>query len=297
MLAPITVREIMQTPVETVTPDRSVQSAASRLVGGEIGSLVVCEHETPIGIITDADLTELVAAGDDPETTTVREIMSSPPITADGSATIQTAAQKIREHRIKRLPVVGDAGTLVGILTTTDLSNYIPHLVRHKRSHRPEKERTRHDVRADTAYENDDWEYDYFGDEGQIDVGDTVTFSKTVAEEDVRAFAEASGDTNRLHLEAPFAAKTRFGERIAHGTLVAGLISAALARLPGLTIYLSQDLSFLGPVQIGERITAECAVIEHLGKDQYRLSTEVLGSDGEAVIEGEAVVISDVIPE
>jgi acyl dehydratase/CBS domain-containing protein len=297
MLAPITVREIMQTPVETVTPDHSAESAASRLVGGEIGSLVICEHETPIGIVTDVDLTELVAAGTDPETTTVREIMSSPLVTVDQSASIQIAAEKIREHSIKRLPVVGEAGTLVGIVTTTDLSNYIPHLARHKRDHRPGAERTRHDVRADTAYENDDWEYEYFGDEGQIDVGDTVTFSKTVAEEDVRAFAEASGDTNRLHLEAPFAEKSRFGERIAHGTLVAGLISAALARLPGLTIYLSQDLSFLGPVQIGERITAECAVIEHLGEDQFRLSTEVFGSDGEAVIEGEAVVISDTIPE
>ncbi|MFW6435618.1 MAG: CBS domain-containing protein [Halovenus sp.] len=296
MLAPVTIRQVMQTPVETVTPDQSARTAASRLAGSEIGSLVICEHETPIGIITDVDLTELVAAGNDPETTTVREIMSSPLVTVDQSATIQVAAEEIREHGIKRLPVVGEAGTLVGIVTTTDLSNYIPHLVRYKRDHRPEKERTRHDVRADTAYENDDWEYEYFGDEGQIDVGDTVTFSKTVAEEDVRAFAEASGDTNRLHLEAPFAEKTRFGEQIAHGTLVAGLISAALARLPGLTIYLSQDLSFLGPVQLGERITAECAVIEHLGEDQFRLSTDVLGSDGEAVIEGEAVVISDTIP-
>ena len=297
MLAPVTVREIMEIPVETVTPEQSVQRAASRLAGGEIGSLVICEQETPIGIVTDVDLTALVSAGSDPETTTVREIMSSPLVTVDQSASIQIAAEKIREHGIKRLPVVGEAGTLVGIVTTTDLSNYIPHLVRHKRDHRPGTERTRHDVRADTAYENDDWEYEYFGDEGQIDVGDTITFSKTVGEEDIRAFAEASGDTNRLHLEAPFAEKSRFGERIAHGTLVAGLISAALARLPGLTIYLSQDLSFLGPVQLGERITAECAVIERLGEDQFRLSTDVLGSDGEAVIEGEAVVISDTIPE
>jgi len=297
MLAPITVREIMQTPVETVSPEQPVQDAASRLVGEAIGSLVVCEAQTPVGIVTDVDITDLVSAGNDPKTTAVREIMSSPLVDIDQSASIQTAAEQIREHGIKRLPVVDGDDELVGIVTTTDLSNYIPHLVRHKRDHRPPRDRTRHDVRADTAYENEDWSYDYFGDEGGIDVGDTVTFSKTVAEEDVRAFAEASGDTNRLHLDGPFAAKSRFGEQIVHGTLVAGLISAALARLPGLTIYLSQELSFLGPVPIGERVTAECAVIEPLGENQFRLSTDVLDSQGETVIDGEAVVLSDPLPE
>ena len=65
-----------------------------------------------------------------------------------------------------------------------------------------------------------------------IRVGDRVRFSKTISEDDVRAFAEASGDTNRLHLDDEYAEDTRFGRRIAHGTLVGGLISAALARLP-----------------------------------------------------------------
>ena len=137
----------------------------------------------------------------------------------------------------------------------------------------------------------------YHGEPEGKNFGEDLELVKTVAEEDVRAFAEASGDTNRLHLDGPFAAKSRFGEQIVHGTLVAGLISAALARLPGLTIYLSQELSFLGPVPIGERVTAECAVIEPLGENQFRLSTDVLDSQGETVIDGEAVVLSDPLPE
>ena len=297
MLAPITVREVMQTPVETIGPDRPVREAASRLIEDDIGSLVVCEDADPVGILTDIDVTELISAGEDPETTTVRERMSTPLVTVSADAAIEAAAERIREHVIKRLPVVDDGGEVVGIVTTTDLSNYVPHLVRTGREQRPGADRTRRDVRADTAYENEDWEYDYYGDEGRIDVGDELSFSKTLTEEDIRAFAEASGDTNRLHLDGGFAARTRFGERIAHGTLVAGTISAALARLPGLTIYLSQELSFLGPVSVGDRVTAECAVVERLAENRFRLTTTVRDGDGEVVVDGEAVVISDALPE
>ncbi|MFT4946951.1 MAG: acyl dehydratase/CBS domain-containing protein [Natronomonas sp.] len=296
MFRPITVTEIMQTPVETIAADQSVRAAAGKLAASGIGSLVVCEGDEPVGILTDTDITAMVSAGTDPDAATVSDRMSSPLITTRSDASIQEAAELIREHAIKRLPVVDD-GEMVGIVTTTDLSNYVPHLRHVERNQQPSAKRRNHNLRADTAYENDDWEYEYIGDEGQIDVGDELTFSKALTEGDVQAFAEASGDTNRLHLDAEFAAETRFGERIAHGTLVAGLISAGLARLPGLTIYLSQELSFLGPVRLGERITAECAVVEQLGKNRFRLTTKVYDGEGELVIDGEATVISDTLPQ
>jgi len=129
-----------------------------------------------------------------------------------------------------------------------------------------------------------------------LSVGDRFEFTKTITDEDVRGFAAASGDTNPLHLDDEFAEKTRFRGRIAHGTLVGGLISAALARVPGLVIYLSQDLEFHNPVRIGDRITAECEIVEDLGNNQYRLTTRV--TDGEDVaIDGEAVILIDDIPE
>ena len=133
-------------------------------------------------------------------------------------------------------------------------------------------------------------------DRTTLGVGDRVEFTKTIAEEDIAAFAAASGDTNPLHLDDEFAAKTRFRGRIAHGTLVGGLISAGLARLPGLTIYLSQDLEFHNPVRVGDRLTAVCEIVEDLGDEQYRLTTRVL--DGEdVVIDGEAVVLVDELPD
>ncbi len=127
-------------------------------------------------------------------------------------------------------------------------------------------------------------------------VGDRFSFTKTITDDDVRSFAAASGDTNPLHLDNEFAEDTRFGERIAHGTLVGGLISAALARMPGLVVYLSQDLEFKAPVSVGERLTADCEIIEALGNNQYRLETRV-HRDGETIIDGEAVVLVDELPE
>ncbi|MFP8888784.1 MaoC family dehydratase [Natrialbaceae archaeon A-CW2] len=147
-------------------------------------------------------------------------------------------------------------------------------------------------------YADLDWAFERTVDDpADLAVGDQVTFEKTLSNDDVRAFARVSGDTNRLHLDDAFAADTRFGERIVHGTLVSGLISAALARLPGLTIYLSQDLEFRAPVGIGDRVSARVEILEDLGNDQYRLETEIRDEDDDAtVIAGEAVVLIDELP-
>jgi 3-hydroxybutyryl-CoA dehydratase len=157
------------------------------------------------------------------------------------------------------------------------------------------------DVEAGTqsvAYNRNDWETERTVDHpDHISVGDRVTFTKSISEEDVLTFANASGDTNRLHLDPEFAEETRFGRNIAHGTLVSGLISAALARLPGLTIYLSQDVEFVGPVEIGDRLTATVEIVEDLGNNRYLLSTNVHDADETQIIEGEAVVLIDDAPE
>ena len=130
----------------------------------------------------------------------------------------------------------------------------------------------------------------------QLSVGDRFEFSKTITEADIERFAVASGDTNPLHLDDEYADDTRFQGRIAHGTLVGGLISAALARIPGLVVYLSQDLEFHSPVRIDDRVTAECEIVEDLGNNQYRLRTRVMNGD-EAAIDGEAVILIDEQPD
>jgi acyl dehydratase len=295
MLGPPNVSDVMNEPVTTVTPETTVLEATRLLHENDIGSVVVV-GEAVVGIVTESDVVALVAADGDPAETRVESVMAQPVETVSQDTTVVEAARRFRDRRIKKLPVC-ENGQLVGILTTTDIANYLPHARHSLPSHEADADRVRQTERQDTAYERDDWAFEYLGHEASIDVGDTLRFSKTLDQSEVEAFADASGDTNRLHLDDAYAAGTRFGRRIVHGTLVAGTISAALARLPGLIIYLSQELSYLGPVDIGERVTAECEVVEDIGDDRYRLTTTVEDSDGDAVVDGEAVVLADPIPE
>jgi len=304
MIGPPSVSEVMQPNVETVEPTATVSEAARLLHDRDVGSVVVVD-DSIAGIVTESDVVALVATGGDPETTSVEAVMSTPIHTIAADESVVLAARRLREHRIKKLPVtggddrVGDGteGELVGIVTTTDLAHFLPHVRWQHPDSADDDDRVRRTERRDTAYEKEDWTFEYVGHEDAIDVGDVLRFSKTLDQAEVEAFADASGDTNRLHLDDDYAAGTRFGRRIVHGTLVAGTVSAALARLPGLVVYLSQEVSYLGPVDIGDRVTAECRVVEDIGNDRYRLSTAVTDGDGETVIDGEAVVLADPIPE
>lgn len=118
------------------------RAAARQLVDAGVGSLVVCRDGEPVGILTEDDLTELLAAGSDPETTPVAHVMAAPLVTVGADAGIEDAAARMREEVVKRLPVVED-GAVVGVVTTTDLSNFLPHLVRTGRRDPAASERTR----------------------------------------------------------------------------------------------------------------------------------------------------------
>ncbi len=129
---------------------------------------------------------------------------------------------------------------------------------------------------------------------GQLEVGQKASMRKTITEADVSAFAQISGDTNPMHLDKEYAAKSMFKERIAHGMLTAGLISAVLGtQLPGVgCIYLSQSLKFLAPVKLGDTIEAEVEVIEKLEeKNRVRLRTVCRNQSGQVVIDGEALIM------
>lgn len=146
-------------------------------------------------------------------------------------------------------------------------------------------------------YAEADWRFERSVHEpDKIEVGDYVLFTKQIQEDDVQQFARSSGDTNPLHLDNQFASNTRFGQRIVHGTLVSGVISAALARLPGEIIYLSHNTKFLKPVFLGETITAKTEVVEQIGDDRFRLTTFVENEKGERVAEGEDIVLIDELP-
>lgn len=128
---------------------------------------------------------------------------------------------------------------------------------------------------------------------GEIQVGDSAEFSKTVSESDVYLYAGVTGDLNPAHINEAYAEKTFFKTRIAHGMLTAGFISAILGvHLPGPgTIYLKQELKFLAPVRIGDTITARAEVIEVTpDKNRIRLKTTCTNQDGTQVLDGEAMV-------
>lgn len=124
--------------------------------------------------------------------------------------------------------------------------------------------------------------------------GDKASRTTAITDEMIRAFAGLTGDTNPVHLDDAYAAGTRFGRRIAHGMIAAGLISATLANdLPGSgTVYLSQTLQFKAPVYPGDRITTTVEVKSvRLDKPIVTLGTVCKNQNDKVVLEGEAVVL------
>lgn len=126
-----------------------------------------------------------------------------------------------------------------------------------------------------------------------IKTGDEASLSRTITEAHIVGYAGLTGDMNPVHVDAEQAAQSIFGERIAHGLLVAGLISAVLGtQLPGPNcVYLGQDLRFTAPVKIGDTVRVTVEVTQK--RDDKRiitLRTTVANQRGETVIDGTAVV-------
>lgn len=118
-------------------------------------------------------------------------------------------------------------------------------------------------------------------------VGETATHEIRITDETIDAFAELSGDENRIHLDDEYAAETMFGGRVAHGVLSAAVVSGSLAALPGDIVYLSQNLTFENPVFPDKTVWAEVEVVDHLGGDRLKVTTEaVVVERNERVFDG-----------
>ena len=127
-----------------------------------------------------------------------------------------------------------------------------------------------------------------------INPGDKASRITIITDDMIRTFAVLTGDSNPVHLDDAYAATTRFGRRIAHGMIAAGLISAALANdLPGPgTVYLSQTLNFKAPVYPGDAITTTVEVKSiRPDKPIFTLGTVCKNQEDRVVLEGEAVVL------
>jgi CBS domain-containing protein len=114
----ICVREI-----DTATLDEPVSAAAERMHQRAVGTLVVvsADHE-PIGILTDRDITaRVVAKGRSPMETPVGDVMTPCPKTVVEETPIETALAVMRRGRFRRVPVVDQNNTLVGLVTLDDI--------------------------------------------------------------------------------------------------------------------------------------------------------------------------------
>jgi len=123
-------------------------------------------------------------------------------------------------------------------------------------------------------------------------VGQKYTFSEVVDDKLVRGFADVTGDHNPIHVDDEFAKKTKFGQRIAHGGILFGIISRALAmEMPGPgTVYLSQLVDFRAPVFINDKVTLEATIAELLPKNGAKITTVIKKQTGQVVMDGEATV-------
>ncbi len=128
----------------------------------------------------------------------------------------------------------------------------------------------------------------------EVEVGESASFTKMISEADIVNFAGIVGDFNPIHVNPEYAKTTMFGERIAHGMLTASFISTVIGCcLPGVNaLYLSQEVKFVGPVRIGDTITAYAEVLEKIdAKRRLILKTEVTNQRGEIVVSGKAAVM------
>ena len=121
-----------------------------------------------------------------------------------------------------------------------------------------------------------------------IKVGERASAERTITEADVLAFAQLTGDFNPIHVDEEFARRSRWEGRIAHGMLVAGLVTQTLSELGGEgAVHVSQELSFVAPVRLGETVTVVSEVVARI-EERRRLLVDSVWSnqDGVTVVTG-----------
>ncbi len=122
------VKEVMTKNVVTIDKEQSVLDAANLYKKHKVGCLIVKENEECIGIITERDIIERTICNKmPPETTKVKDIMSSDVITIHYLERLDKASKIMIINNIKKLPVIKN-GEIVGIITVTDISKARPDL-------------------------------------------------------------------------------------------------------------------------------------------------------------------------
>lgn len=126
----------------------------------------------------------------------------------------------------------------------------------------------------------------------EIQIGMVASYTQTITDADVKAFAGISGDHNPVHLSEEYAKSSRFKDRIAHGLLTASFFSAIFGtKLPGEgCVYAGQNLQFKRPVYLGDTVIAQVTVIA-VDVSKKRVTFETICTvKGKAVTTGTAEI-------
>ena len=122
------VGKICRRQVVTVTPRTDLVTAAELMREKHVGFLIVVEPEPhaqvgrPVGVLTDRDIViSIVARSADPTLLTVGDVMTREPVMVDESDPVEAALRTMRRMGLRRLPVVGARGMLVGVLSLDDV--------------------------------------------------------------------------------------------------------------------------------------------------------------------------------
>lgn len=106
-----------------VGPENTLVEAAGLMRELDVGALPVCEEERLIGMLTDRDIVlRGTADGRDPNATSVRELMSSSVTSVRADQSVEEAVRMMENRQIRRLPVIGRDGRLVGIVSLGDIA-------------------------------------------------------------------------------------------------------------------------------------------------------------------------------
>lgn len=118
----MSLKGLMKKDVTALPPTASVLDAAKFMKDMNVGSVVVMENGSPLGLLTDRDIVaNVLAMGKDPNTVKVGDIMVSPVITISEDKEIFDVTKLMSVHGIRRLPVVNDSGMMVGIVSLDDV--------------------------------------------------------------------------------------------------------------------------------------------------------------------------------
>ena len=116
-----TVEEIMTRSTQTVDVGDSIQDAARAMRDSDIGDVIVTDGGQVAGIVTDRDIVVRAIADGRDASTTISDVCTTGVEAIEPGASVDEALQKMREHDIRRLPVVQD-GSPVGIVSLGDLA-------------------------------------------------------------------------------------------------------------------------------------------------------------------------------